>query len=359
MPYITPRPLLAALLPLLVAVLLAACENGGGSPDESGASSPALSPAAPDKITFMAGFKPQANLPFVGAYVAQEKGFFAEQNLEVEIQHVNTPGENFKFLSLGQVQFSTGDAATVIERAGDDPPLGIVAIALIGQRGQQGFAVLADSGIETPADWAGRRAGYKGTQPTPDFLAILNASGIDPSEVETVRIGFSPLVLTEGEVDIFPLFLSNEPDTLRNLGYGVSVVEAADFGAPTLGLTYVTTQDYLSENPDITLRFLKAALRGIEFARDNPDEAIDIVLQFAPQEDRDHMRFMMDTESRAALVGPAYQNGVGWMTPEQWQALHDYLVEFGGIPAPLDDVSVTYDDSFIQKTNIGGRLVWP
>ena len=359
MPYITPRPLLAALLPLLVAVLLAACENEGGSPDESAASSPALSPAAPDKITFMAGFKPQANLPFVGAYVAQEKGFFAEQNLEVEIQHVNTPGENFKFLSLGQVQFSTGDAATVIERAGDDPPLGIVAIALIGQQGQQGFAVLADSGIETPADWAGRRAGYKGTQPTPDFLAILNASGIDPGEVETVRIGFSPLVLTEGEVDIFPLFLSNEPDTLRNLGYGVTVVEAADFGAPTLGLTYVTTQDYLSENPDITLRFLKAALRGIEFARDNPDEAIDIVLQYASQEDRDHMRFMMDTEMRAALVGPAYQDGIGWMTPAQWQALHDYLVEFGGIPAPLDDVSVTYDDSFIQKTNIGGRLVWP
>ncbi len=134
MPHITPRPLLAALLPLLIAVLLAACENGG-SPDESGASSPALSPAAPDKITFMAGFKPQANPPFVGAYVAQEKGFFTEQNLDVEIQHVNTPGENFKFLSLGEVQFSTGDAATLIERAGDDPPLGIVAIALIGQRG--------------------------------------------------------------------------------------------------------------------------------------------------------------------------------------------------------------------------------
>ncbi len=358
MAHITRRPLLAALL-LLVAVRLAACENGGGSPAESGASSPALSPAAPDKITFMAGFKPQANLPFVGAYVAQEKGFFAEQNLEVEIQHVNTPGDNFKFLGLGQVQFSTGDAATVIERAGDDPPLGIVAIALIGQQGQQGFAVLADSGIETPADWAGRRAGYKGTQPTPDFLAILNANGIDPGDVTTVRIGFSPQLLTEGEVDIFPLFLSNEPDTLRNLGYGVTVVEAADFGAPTLGLTYVTTQDYLSENPDITLRFLKAALRGIEFARENPDEAIDIVLQFAPQEDRDHMRFMMDTEARAALVGPAYQDGVGWMTTEQWQALHDYMVEFGGIPAPLDDISVTYDDSFIQKTNIGGRLVWP
>ncbi len=352
MPHITPRPLLAALLPLLFAVLLAACENGGG-PDESGASSPAVSPAAPDKITFMAGFKPQANLPFVGAYVAQEKGFFAEQNLEVEIQHVNTPGENFKFLSLGEVQFSTGDAATLIERAGDDPPLGIVAIALIGQRGQQGFAVLADSGIETPADWAGRRAGYKGTQPTPDFLAILNANGIDPDDVATVRIGFSPQLLTEGEVDIFPLFLSNEPDTLRNLGYEVTVVEAADFGAPTLGLTYVTTQDYLSDNPDIILRFLKAALRGIEYARDNPDEAIDIVLQYASQEDRDHMRFMMDTELAAAQSDLTDENGIGWMTPAQWQDLHDYLVEFGGIPAPLDDVAVTYDDGLVKEVYEG------
>jgi len=343
----TTRRLLLATLPLLIAVLLAACEDGGG-----GGQTPAASPAA-DKVTFMAGFRPQANLPFVGAYVARAKGFFAEQNLDVEIQHVSTPGENFKFLSLGQVQFSTADAATVIERAGDEPPLGIVAIALIGQRGQQGFAVLADSGIETPADWAGKRAGYKGTQPTPDFLAILNSRGIDPAQVETVRVGFEPQVLTEGEVDIFPLFLSNEPDTLRNLGYEVTVVEAADFGAPTLGLTYVTSQDYLSENPDIVLRFLKAALRGIEYARDNPDEAIDIVLQYADQADRDHQRFMLDTELAAARSDLSDENGIGWMTGEQWLALHDYLVEFGGIPAPLNDVYVTYDDQFVKEVYEG------
>ncbi len=341
------RPLLAALLPLLLAVLLAACDNGGDGPTSA------------DKVTFMAGFKPQANLPFVGAYVAQEKGFFAEQGLEVDIKHVSTPGENFRFLSLGEVQFSTGDAATIIERAGDDPPLGIVAIALIGQRGQQGFAVLADSGIVTPADWAGKRAGYKGTQPTPDFLAILNASGIDSSEVETVRVGFSPQVLTEGEVDIFPLFLSNEPYTLNELGYELTLFEAADFGAPTLGLTYVTTQEYLSENPDIVLRFLKAVLRGIEYARDNRDEAIDIVLRFATQEDPNHMRFMMDTELDASLSDLSNEFGAGWMTGDQWQALHDYLVELGGIPAPLADVSVTYDYRFIQQAYEDGELVWP
>ncbi len=350
------RLLLAALLPLLAAALLVACESDSGG---SRTPTPAASAAPPDKVTFMAGFKPQANLPFVGAYVAKEKSFFAEQNLEVEIQHVNTPGDNFKFLGLGQVQFSTADAATVIERAGDDPPLGIVAIALIGQRGQQGFAVLADSGIETPADWAGKRAGYKGTQPTPDFLAILNAVRVNPEDVATVKVGFEPQILTEGQVDIFPVFLSNEPDTLSQLGYDVTVFEAAEFGAPTLGLTYVTTRDYLSQNPDVVLRFLKAALRGIEYARDNPDEAIDIVMQYAPQEDRDHMRFMLDTELGAAENDLTDENGIGWMTAEQWRELHDYLVKFGGIPEPLDDVSATYDDGAIQQAHKDGKLVWP
>jgi len=349
------RPLLAALLPLLLAALLVACKSESGGQK----STPAASAAPPAKVTFMAGFKPQANLPFVGAYVAKEKGFFTEQNLDVDIQHVNTPGDNFKFLGLGQVQFSTADAATVIERAGDEPPLGIVAIALVGQRGQQGFAVLADSGIETPVDWAGKRAGYKGTQPTPDFLAILNTVGVNPSEVETVKVGFEPQILTEGQVDIFPVFVSNEPDTLRKLGYDVTVFEAAEFGAPTLGLTYVTTRDYLSQNPDIVLRFLKAALRGIEYARDNPDEAIDIVMQHAPQENRDHQRFMLDTELGAAENDLTDENGIGWMTAEQWRELHDYLVEFSGIPAPLDLVPVTYDDHLIRQAYKDGKLIWP
>lgn len=354
MPRIARHLVIVALL-ALAAALIAACEDedGGSSP------TPGASPEPPTSVTFMAGFKPQANLPFVGAYVAQEMGFFAEQNLEVDIQHVSTPGDNFRFVSLGEVQFSTGDAATVIERAGDDPPLGIVAVALIGQTGQQGFAVLADSGIETPEGWAGRRAGYKGSQPTPDFLAVLNANGVDPDDVETVKVGFAPQVLTEGEVDVFPLFLSNEPYTLGELGYDLTLFEAADYGAPTIGLTYVTSQDYIDENPDVVLRFLKAALHGIEYARDNPAEALDIVMQYAPQEDREHMRFMMETELEAAQSDLTDENGIGWMTGDQWQALHDFLVEYQGIEAPLDDVSIAYDDTFIGQAYEDGELAWP
>lgn len=342
-----PRSLLAALVALLaVAGFLAAC----GGEEAAG---------PPERVIFMAGFRPQANLPFVGAYVAQEKGFFAQQGLEVEIQHVSTPGENFKFLAAGQVQFSTADAAVVLERRASDPPLPIVAIALIGQRGQQGFAVLADSGIASPKDWAGKTAGFKGTEPTPDFYAILEANGIQRDQVRTVKVGFEPTVLTSGQVDIFPVFLSNEPYLLRQAGHEVRLFEAADYGAPTLGLTYVTTEQFIEEKPEVVERFLKAALKGIEYARANPQEAVDIVLKYASMTERGHMQFMLETELAAAQTELTSENGLGWMTGEQWQALHDFLVKYQGLPRALDDLSAAYTDQFLKRVYRDGQLRWP
>lgn len=342
---------LTLVLAAVAALLLAACGGGNGEGDPT--------TAERDKVTFMAGFKPQANLPFVGAYVAKELGYFAEQGLDVDIQHVNTPGENFAFVATGRVQFTTADAATILERRSADPPLPLVAVALIGQRGQQGFAVLADSGIETPRDWEGKTAGYKGTKPTADYLAILSAEGVNGSSIEEVRIGFEPQVLTEGLVDIFPVFLSNEPNTLRGLGYELKLFEAADYGAPTLGLTYVTTEEFAAENPEIVQRFLKAVLHGIEYANENRADAVDIVMGFAPQENPDHQLFMLETELAAAFTGEAETNGVGWQTAEQWRALHDYLVEFEAIDSALEDPTAAFNDEFLQQAYEDGTLIWP
>lgn len=332
------------LLALSVGAVAVAC---GDDSEDTPDSATATSRAEPAEIVFMAGFKPQANLPFVGAYVAQEKGFFAEEGLNVEIRHSN-PGENFRFLAAGEVQISTADASALLEKWTGDPQLPVVSVALIGQTGQQGFAVLADSGIEAPADWAGKTAGYKGAAVTPDYLAILEENGVDRSTIEEVKVGFEPQVLTEGAVDIFPVFLSNEPDTLRRLGFETNVFTAADYGAPTLGLTYIAMEDYVAENADTVGRFVRAAIRGIEYTRENPDEAIEIVMKYAPEEDPEHQRYMLDTELKMAEGGAAEDGGTGAQTREQWQALHDYLVQYGGLPEPIHDIGWVFTDQFVE-----------
>jgi ABC-type nitrate/sulfonate/bicarbonate transport system substrate-binding protein len=192
-------------------------------------------------------------------------------------------------------------------------------------------------------DWSGKIAGYKGSQVTPDYLAILAANNVDRASVEEVKVGFDPRILTEGQVDIFPVFVSNEPDTLAKLGKEVRTWEAADFGAPTLGLTYVAMSDWVAENEDVTQRFVNAVLEGIAYADENRDEALDIIMEYAPDEDPAHQMYMLETELEMAQPAP-----IGMQTEEQWQKLHDFLVQYGALSQPIDDISTVFTDRFVK-----------
>ncbi len=324
---------------LSVLLLAAAC----GSGDDEGQS-----------LTFMAGFKPQANLPFVAAYVAQSKGYFQEQGLDVTILH--STGGHLQLLLSGDVDVTTADAGSVLKRRAD-PDIPIRAIALFGQRGQQAFIALEDSGIESPKDWEGKRLGYKTTQP-PEYLALLDAAAVDRSKIEEVRVGFDPRILIEGQVDVLAVFKSNEPDTLRRLGFPTRLFDPADFGVPTLGLTYIVTADLLDSDPDLVKRFLKATMRGFAFALENEEETLDIVLEFAPQEDREHQRFMLRQEISDAQSPVTDANGLGFMTGEQWQVFYDTLLKHEALARPFDPRSA-YTTRFLQDIYDGDELQWP
>lgn len=297
-------------------------------------------------LVFMAGYIPQANLPLVGAYVAQEKGFFAEEGLEVEIQHSTGKGEHMQLLVTGEIQITNLDAAVLLKRRAD-PGLPLVSIALLGHRGQQAFVALKDSGIETIEDWAGRKIGFKGTPP-PDLLALLDAAGLSEDDVELINVGFDPRVLVEGLVDVYPVFNCNEPYKLREWGYELNMWEAADYGIPTLGLTYVTTPDIIAQDPERIESFLRAALRGIEYAQEHPDEAIEYVLKYTgPEADPAHQRFMFETELKDAYSPVTDKQGLGGQTAEQWQALHDSLMNYKALAKPVD-INTVFDNRFLE-----------
>jgi ABC-type nitrate/sulfonate/bicarbonate transport system substrate-binding protein len=309
------------------------------------------------QITFMAGFKPQANLPFVAAYVAQEKGYFAEQSLEVDLRHAST-GEHLQLLLSGDVDFTTADAASVLKRR-SDPGLPIVAFALFGQKGQQGFISLTNSEINSPPDWEGKTFGYKSSVP-PDYLAILKDAGVDRSKITEVRVGFDPRVLTEGQVDILAVFKSNEPDTIKSLGFDVNLWDPSDFGAPSLGLTYIATSELAEQDPELVEKFLKATLKGLEFAleENNEEETLDIILRFARDEKRKHQRFMLRSEIDDA-VGPVTESyGAGWMTDQQWEALYQHLIQYDALAKPFD-YKTAFTDQFLEAAYDDGKLIWP
>ena len=343
------RKMFVAVALSVVLLTVAACADAA-EPTVSVSATP-----VPIKLSFMAGYKPQANLPFVAAYVAEKQGFFEEQGLEIDIAHA-VQGSHLRLLLAGDIHVTTATAESVLKRRAA-PGVPIVAFALFGQNGDQGFAVLKDSGIETPKDWEGRTVGYK-IIPSPDYLAILEANQVDRSKIREVSVGFDPRILMQRKVDVYPVFVSNEPDTLRRLGHEVKVFTAADYGIPTLGLTYITTREYLEGNTEGLTRFLKATMQALYWAQEHPQEAVDIVMQYAPDEQREHQRYMLQVEMEAALSDLTRNQGFGWMTPGQWDALHDSLVKLNAIERPLE-VQEAFTSEFLERIYQEGKLLWP
>lgn len=294
----------------------------------------AVSTLAPLSMVFMPGYKAQADLPFVGVYVAEEKGFFSAENLIVTIQPTPGQGQHLQLTATGKVQVTTQDAAVMLQRRAD-PGLPLVSIALLGQVGQQAYAALTSSGFQTPKDWEGHTVGYKGTVP-PDLLALIAAAGADKSKINLVNVGFDPRLLTEGKVDVYPVFKSNEPYQIKSWGYSVKLWDASQYGVPTLGLVYVTSDETLRTQPETLARFLRGAFQGIEYARLHPDEAIQITMKYAgPTADAGNQRFMLDSELADSESDVTHQNGLGWQTLAQWQNLADMLQKYNAL-SPVD-----------------------
>jgi ABC-type nitrate/sulfonate/bicarbonate transport system substrate-binding protein len=181
-----------------------------------------------------------------------------------------------------------------------------------------------------------------------EFLAIAAAHGLDPEDVEQVKVSFDPRVLSEGQVDILAVFISNEPGQLERIGYPVKVFDPSEYDIPVLGLTYIASQDGIEKDPEVVRRFVRAALKGIAYAAANPEEALDIVMKYAPQEDREQQEFMLTTELARAKTAQTETNGYGWQTEEQWQALADALVEFGVIETEAD-VPKLFTTRFLEQ----------
>ena len=325
-----PRRTAAVLLAMLAlaALLIGAC-NGD---DDNGELR---------EITFMAGFRPQATLPFTAVYVAAAQGYFADEGLEVTIQH-STQGEHLQLLLAGNVHFTTGTAAQLMRRRAAETP--VRSIALFGQRGDQGFVAHADSGIDSPADFAGRSVGFKGGVVTAELLALLASAGLEADDVDLIGVPFDERVFIEGGVDVFPVFLSNEPNRIRNTGIAINVFDPTEYGVSTLGLNLLAHERTIEDDRELVQAFVRAAMRGANYAATNVEEAIEIVLTHAEGADAAHQRFLLETDLRNAQRA----NGMGRATLDQWEALQAVLLEFDpSFEGPVD-VSEVFDGSFVD-----------
>ena len=282
---------------------------------------------------------------FAGSYVAQEKGFFADEGLEVTINPGGFDTNSITLVAAGTDTFGMHDTNSLVFASVEEIPL--ITVATFLQKHPGAIMALAEKGYETLDDLVGARIGFQEGGPWMLTQAMLVKNGIDPDSLEQQTIGFDLTALFEGQIDLQTVFATTEPIIAAAQGVDTTVFVPYDYGVETSANALFTSQSYFEENPDVVCAMVRAMARGWEYVFENPDEAAEIVVAVDPDNlDLEVEKLIIAAMDGAVRTPDAMENGIGSMTQERWQTTVDVLRDFGGLEAEVDLSSVYSDACF-------------
>jgi ABC-type nitrate/sulfonate/bicarbonate transport system substrate-binding protein len=249
------RALLGSGLKLAGAAALA---GAAGGLLESVAGSGSAGAASLSPLSFQLGWL--TNTEFAGSYMAVKNGYYTKAGLDVTI----LPGEGVDvegIVGAGKALVGDSNADTVSAAAAQGADLKIIA----AKYQKNPFCIIssAKKPIKTPAELIGKRVGVNAYNYT-GWNTFLAVNGIPTTKVVTVNEGFTsgPQPLSEGRVDAWMGFITNEPTVLELAGFEVYTFLLADFGYEVYADIYETTATAIATKKDELVAFLRAEREG-------------------------------------------------------------------------------------------------
>jgi NitT/TauT family transport system substrate-binding protein len=224
--------------------------------------------------------------PAAGFLLAEDKGYFKQEGLNVTIDTGNGSVEAIPRVATGTYQMGFGDINSLIKFLDEDPSQKVKAAMMIYERPT--FAVVGRKslGVTTdPKSLEGKKLGA----PPPDgafaqWKAFKQVAKIDDSKITIESIGFpvrEPM-LAKGDVDAVFGFAFSVILNLKAQGIAdddIATILMAEHGLNLYGNSVLVNTDFAKENPEAVKGFMKALAKGFAAAVANPKEGVDAVLK--------------------------------------------------------------------------------
>lgn len=239
---------------------------------------------AADDVTLQLKWVTQAQ--FAGYYVALDKGFYSEEDLNVTIK----PGGP----DIAPTQVLAGGGADVTvdwmpsALAAREKGLPMVNIAQPFKSSGMMLTCRKDAGIETTADFADKTLGVWFFGNEFPFLSWMSKLGMatdgSAGGVTVLKQGFNVDPILQGQAACVSTMTYNEYWQVIDAGLtpdDLQVFKYEDQGVATLEDGLYVLEDNLTDAAfeDKMVRFVRASMKGWKYAEANPDEAADIVLE--------------------------------------------------------------------------------
>lgn len=281
-----------------------------------------------EKLTFVLDWTPNTN--HTGLYVAQEKGYFAEEGLEVEIVQPPEDGAD-ALVASGKAQVGVSFQDTMAPGVVGENELPNTAIAAVVQHNTSGIISRKGEGMDRPKGMEGKKyATWDAPIEKAMVENVVEQDGGDFSKVELIPSTVTDEVsaLKSQSVDAIWVFyawagIATEVAGLETDYFAFKDINPAfDYYTPVI----IANNDFLEEEPDTAKAFLRALKKGYEFAIEDPDGAAQILCEASPELDAELVKASQE------YLADQYQADAerwGYIDPERWNAFYTWLNENG------------------------------
>ena len=320
------RILAAVMAAAMLTFGMAGCGSANNSNSENNETATTAASAEKTKVTFVLDWTPNTN--HTGLYVAQEKGYFDEAGLEVEI--VQPPEDGAEALvGTGKAQFCMTFQDTMLPTVVGDTKMPIEAVAAVLQHNTSGIISRKGESIDTPKGLEGKKyATWDLPIEKATLKQVIEDDGGDFDKVELIpsTVTDEASALQSKSVDAIWVYYgwAGIATKLKNVDtdyfYFKDINPVFDYYTPVIA----GNTDWMSENPDKTKAFLTALKKGYEYSIENIDDAADILVKAAPELDKE---LVLESQKYMADQYKAEVEQWGYIDAARWNAFYNWINE--------------------------------
>lgn len=281
-------------------------------------------------------------------FVALDKGYYAQEGLDVEFAEGSGAETVVKMVGLGTDSLAYGPATVGAEAVDKGLPVQVVAV----YQTDVPIAIVSFPNIplKTPKDLEGRTLGVTIGETFANLVQpFARINNLDLSKIKVIQMNSSARAtqFMARKIDLMSLYLSNElPLFEKQAGVKFNVLKIGDFGLKVMGAAFLVNDDYAKRNAGTLEKLLRATARGYVDAKKDYKAAAQIMakhmtLKIDPNVLEQQVKATMDSLSE--IPGKP----LGWQTDQDWKSNLE-LLKAGNVINQVKDTHLYYTNAYLR-----------